>query len=79
MLCDALNAAQRRMLPTEMQRLRGPWFARASRQPTDDGAGAPYYVLHRVGLGEAFVGTRVEEIIDQIERRWPEPVLDTGE
>jgi len=64
-LTGALKAAENAMTPSQRTALRGRWLAR--RSGTEE---HPYFVLHRRGMGRALTGSSLDEIIDQLRRRW---------
>jgi len=63
---EALRRANSNMTNTQKERLRGRWIAQASRKRD-----TPYYVLHRRGMGQAFTGHSVKEVVRQVRQRWP--------
>lgn len=64
-LRDALASAETCMTSTQKEALSGVWLTRST------GSGPNrYIVLHRAGMGEAFAGTRVKDIVEKVEQRW---------
>jgi hypothetical protein len=53
------------MTPVQKETLNGVWLTRSTGTGSDR-----YVVLHRAGMGEAFAGTRVDDIVGEIEQRW---------
>lgn len=64
-LRDALASAEAGMTPVQKETLNGVWLTRSTGTGSDR-----YVVLHRAGMGEAFAGTRVDDIVGEIEQRW---------
>jgi hypothetical protein len=64
-LRNALADAEARMTAAQKAALNGIWLTRSTGSGNNR-----YIVLHRAGMGEAFAGHRVEDIVEKVERRW---------